>query len=100
MHQPLVTHLPRWCLTHMHIPTVSGQRRRTFCVDVKRVQLCDLGDIAVVLSKYRRHKEPKHTEIFAPNLPETIIAREVVGGYLRRSWVEPFRLRNILTQVL
>jgi hypothetical protein len=46
------------------------------------------GDVTVVLSKRRRNDGPKQTKILVTNLPETVPAREIVGVYLRRWWVE------------
>ena len=42
----------------------------------------------MVLSKRRRNDGPKQTNILVTNLPETVTAREIVGVYLRRWWVE------------
>ena len=84
----LITHLPRWKYTQIRIPTVNTQRRRTFWVYAKRARLRHLGDITVVLSKCRRHDGPKQTKILVTNLPETVPAREIVGVYLRRWWIE------------
>jgi hypothetical protein len=44
----------------------------------------------VVLSQWRRNDGPKHTKILVTNLPESVTAREIVGVYLRRWWVERF----------
>jgi hypothetical protein len=84
----LVTHLPRGKYTQIRIPTVNTQGRRTFWVDATRVRLRHLGDVTVVLSKGRRNDGPKQTKILVTNLPETVPAREIVGVYLRRWWVE------------
>lgn len=83
-----VTHLPRWQYTQMRIPTVNTQHRRTFWVYAKRARLRHLGDVTVVRSKRRRHDGPKQTKILVTNLPEVVSAREIVGVYLRRWWVE------------
>jgi hypothetical protein len=84
----LVTHLPRWKYTQIRIPAVNTQRRRTFWVYAKRARLRHLGDVTVVLSKCRRNDGPKQTKILVTNLPETVTAREIVGVYLRRWWIE------------
>jgi Transposase DDE domain len=84
----LVTHLPRWKYTQIRIPTVNTQRRRTFWVYAKRARLRHLGDVTVVLSKCRRNDGPKQTKILVTNLPEMVTAREIVGVYLRRWWIE------------
>jgi Transposase DDE domain len=84
----LVTHLPCWWYTRICIPTVNGQRRRTFWVYAKRVRLRHLGDVTVVLSKGRRNEWPKQTKILVTNLPEMVTARQIVAMYLRRWWVE------------
>jgi hypothetical protein len=84
----LVTHLPRWKYTQIRIPTVNTQRRRTFWVYAKRARLRHLGAVPVVLSKCRRNDGPKQTNILVTNLPETVTAREIVGVYLRRWWIE------------
>ena len=83
-----VTHLPRWKYTQIRIPTVNTQRRRTFWVYAKRARRRNLGDVTVVLSKCRRNDGPKQTKILVTNLPETVTAREIVGVYLRRWWIE------------
>jgi hypothetical protein len=84
----LVTHLPRGKYTQIRIPTVNTQRRRTFWVYAKRAQLRHLGDVTVVLSTCRRNDGPRQTNILVTNLPETVPAREIVGVYLRRWWIE------------
>ncbi len=84
----LVTHLPRWWYTQIRIPTVNGQRRRTLWVYAKQARRRQLGDVRVVLSKGRRNDGPKQTKILVTNLPETVSAREIVGVYLRRWWIE------------
>jgi hypothetical protein len=84
----LITHLPRWKYTQIRIPTVNGQCRRTFWVYTKRVRPRHLGDVTVVLSTCRRNDGPKQTKVLVSNLPETVPAREIVGVYLRRWWVE------------
>jgi len=62
--------------------------RRTFGVYAKRARLRHLDDVTAVLSKCRRNNRPKQANILVTNLPETVTAREVVGVYLRRWWVE------------
>ena len=42
----------------------------------------------MVLSKRRRHDGPKQTKRLVTHLPEPVTAREIVGVYLRRWWVE------------
>jgi hypothetical protein len=84
----LVTHLPRWWDTQIRIPTVNGQRRRTFWVYAKQARLRHRGDVTVVLSTCRRNDGPTQTKILVTNLPETVSAREMVGVYLRRWWIE------------
>jgi hypothetical protein len=84
----LVTHWPRWKYTQMRIPMVNTPHRRPFWVYAKRVRLRHVGDVTVVLSKRQRNDGPKQTTILVTNLPETVTAREVVGVYLRRWWVE------------
>jgi hypothetical protein len=83
-----VTHLPRWKYTQMRIPTVNIRHRRTLWVYVTRARLRHWGDVTVVLSQRRRNDGPKQTNILVTNLPESVTAREIVGVYLRRWWVE------------
>jgi hypothetical protein len=52
------------------------------------VQLHHLGHVTVVVSKSRRNDGPKQTNILVTNLPEPVTAREIVGVYLRRWWIE------------
>ena len=84
----LVTHLPRWKSAQIRMPTVNTQRRRTFWASAKRARLRHLGDVTVVRSTCRRNEGPKQTNILVTHLPETVTAREVVGVYWRRWWVE------------
>ena len=84
----LVTHLPRWWSMQIRIPTVNGQRRRTFWVYAKRTRWRHLGDVTVVLSQCRHNDGPQHTKILVTNLPETVPARQIVAIDLRRWWVE------------
>jgi hypothetical protein len=84
----LVTHLPRWHYQRIRLPTVNGQRRRTFWVFAKRAPLRHLGDVTVVLSKCRQTDGPNQTKLLVTNLPETVSARQIVAVYLRRWWVE------------
>jgi Transposase DDE domain len=84
----LVTHLPRWHYQRIRLPTVNGQRRRTFWVFAKRTQLQHVGDVTMVLSKCRQTDGPKHTKLLVTNLPDTVSARQIVAIYLRRWWVE------------
>jgi hypothetical protein len=84
----LVTHRPRWKSTPIRMPTVNTRPRRTVWVYVKRTRLRHVGDVTVVLSKRRRNDGPQQTKILVTNLPESVTAREIVGVYLRRWWVE------------
>ena len=84
----LVRHLPRWLYQRIWVPSLTTQRRRTCWVYAKRAPLRHLGDVTIVLSKPRRNDGPQQTKIFVTNLPETVTAREIVGVYLRRWWVE------------
>ena len=86
--EALVTHLPRWHYQRIRWPTVTGQRRRTFLVFAKRVQLRHLGDVTLVLSKCRHNDGPKQTKLLVTNLPETVSARQIVAIFLRRWWAE------------
>jgi hypothetical protein len=70
------------------LPTVNGQRRRTFWVYAKRAPLRHVGDVTVVLSKCRQTDGPHQTQLLVTNLPETVSARQIVAIYLRRWWVE------------
>jgi hypothetical protein len=83
-----VTHLPRWQYQCIRLPTVNGQRRRTFWVFAKRAQLRHVGDVTIVLSKCRQTDGPHQTKLLVTNLPETVSARQIVAVYLRRWWVE------------
>jgi Transposase DDE domain len=84
----LVTHLPRGQSTQMRMPTGNTRHRCTCWVYVKRARLRHLGDVTVVLSTRRRNDGPKQPKILVTNRPESVTAREMVGVYLRRWWVE------------
>jgi Transposase DDE domain len=94
----LVRHRPRGRSTQVRLPTVNTQRRRTFWVEAKRGQLRHWGHVTVVLSTCRRNDGPNQTTILLTNRPETVMARESVGVYLRRWWIE--LLRRELTGVV
>jgi hypothetical protein len=84
----LVNHVPRGQYPQIRLPPVNTQHRRTFWVYAKRARLRHLGDVTVVLSERRRNDGPTLTTILVTKLPETVTAREIVGVYLRRWWVE------------
>jgi hypothetical protein len=67
---------------------VKSQRRRTFWIYAKRVRPRHLGHVTLVLSECRRSDGPKQTKSLVTNPPETVSAREIVGVYLRRRWIE------------
>jgi Transposase DDE domain len=83
-----VTHLPRRKYLQIRMPTVNTQHQRTFWVSTTRVRLRHLGDVTVVLSTRRRNDGPRQTKILVTHRPETVTAREIVGVYLRRWWIE------------
>jgi hypothetical protein len=74
-----VTPLPRGTYPPIRIPTVNGQRRRPFWVYAKWVQLRQVGDVTVVLSKRRRNDGLKQTQILVTHLPDMVTVREIVG---------------------
>lgn len=88
MLKDLVTHLPRQYYQQTWVPAINGQRRRTFWVYSKRVELRHLGEVTIVLFKFRRNDGPKKVNIVVTNLPEEIAARQIVAIYLRRWSVE------------
>jgi hypothetical protein len=83
-----VTHLPRGKSTQLRMPAVNTQRRRTLWVDAKRARRRHRGDVTVVLRTCRRHQGPTPTKSLVTHRPETVTAREVVGVYGCRWWVE------------
>jgi hypothetical protein len=84
----LVTHLPRNLYTRTWIPKdIEGQGRQTFWIYGKRLCLCHVGDVTVVLSKKGRNVGPKHTKILVTNLPE-LTPRQGVSIYQKRWAIE------------
>jgi hypothetical protein len=75
---------------HGPSPLADQHYRRLLCAAYwgTETRLRHLGDVTVVLSTGRRNDGPRQTKILVTNLPETVTAREVVGVYLRRWWVE------------
>jgi hypothetical protein len=57
--------------------------RKTFWTDGKRLCLCHVGDVTLVLSKKGRNVDPKNTKIWGTNLPE-LTPRDVVSLYQKR----------------
>jgi hypothetical protein len=90
----LVTHLPRWHDQRLRLPTVTGQRRRTFWVCATRGQLRYLGDVTIVLSTCRQNDGPQQTTLLVTNLPETVSARQMVAISLRR-WEAELLFREL-----
>ena len=84
----LVTHLPRKLYQRTWIPTdIESQGRKTFWIYGKRLCLCHVGDVTVVLSKKGRNVGPKKTKILVTNLPE-LTPRQVVSIYQKRWAIE------------
>jgi hypothetical protein len=84
----LVTHLPRKLYQRTWIPKeIEGQGRKTFWVYGRRVCLCHVGDVTVVLSKKGRNVGPKKTKILVTNLPQ-LTPRQVVSIYQKRWAIE------------
>jgi hypothetical protein len=84
----LVTHLPRNLYQRTWIPKdIEGQGRKTFWTYGKRLCLCHVGDVTVVLSKKGRNVGPKKTKILVTNLLE-LTPRQVVRIYQKRWAVE------------
>ena len=84
----LVTHLPKTYYKRTWVPGLPGsKRRKTYWLYSKRLCLCHVGDVTVVLSKKGRNVGPKHTKILVTNLAEWT-PRQVVSCYQRRWPVE------------
>jgi hypothetical protein len=84
----LVTHLPRNLYQRTWIPKdIEGQGRKTFWIYGKRLCLCHVGDVTVVLSKKGRNVGPKKTKILVTNLLE-LTPRQVVSIYQKRWAIE------------
>jgi hypothetical protein len=84
----LVTHLPRKLYERTWIPKeIEGQGRKTFWIYGRRLCLCHVGDVTVVLSKKGRNLGPKKTKILVTNLPE-LTPRQVVSIYQKRWAIE------------
>jgi Transposase DDE domain len=88
MIQNLVTHLPRHLYQRTWIAKdIEGQGRKTFWIYGKRLCLCHVGDVTVVLSKKGRNVGPKNTKILVTNLLE-LTPRQVVSIYQKRWAIE------------
>jgi hypothetical protein len=84
----LVTHLPRNLYSRTWIPKeIEGQGRKTFWIYGKRLCLCHVGDVTMVLRKKGRNVGPKNTKILVTNLPE-LTPRQVVSIYQKRWAIE------------
>ena len=84
----LVTHLPRKLYHRTWIPKeIEGQGRKTFWMYGRRLCLCHVGDVTVVLSKKGRNVGPNKTKILVTNLPE-LTPRQVVSIYQKRWAIE------------
>jgi IS4 transposase len=84
----LVAHLPHKLYHRTWIPKdIEGQGRKTFWIYGKRLCLCHIGDVTVVLSKKGRNMGPKKTKILVTNLLE-LTPRQVVSMYQKRWTIE------------
>ena len=92
----LVTHLPRNLYQRTWIPKeIEGRGRKTFWIYGKRLCLCHVGDVTVVLSKKGRNVGPKNTKILVTNLPE--LTPRQVGEHLPKTLGH--RARELGTQI-
>jgi hypothetical protein len=66
------------------MPTVNGQRRRTFRGYAERVRRRPRGEGTVGRSTGRRHDGPQQTQSRVTNRPEPVTARQMVASYRRR----------------
>jgi Transposase DDE domain len=80
--------VPRKLSQRTWIPKdLVGQGRKTVWTYGRRLCLCQVGDVTVVLSKKGRHVGPKHPKMLVTNLPEWT-PRHVVSIYQKRWAIE------------
>jgi len=68
-------------------PLTKTNRRKTFWIYGKTINLNHIGEVTIVFSKTRRNAGPKNIKIIVTNLPD-VTAREVISIYQRRWSVE------------
>ena len=83
----LARHLKRECYQKTFISGINGRRKKCYWTFKKTVQLRDVGEVTIVLSKKRRNLGPKGIKVIVTNLP-TPCERTVLSIYQRRFLIE------------
>lgn len=83
----LSRHLKKECYRKTFIAGINTRHQRCYWTFSKTVQLRDVGEVTIVLSKKRRNSGPKHVKVIVTNLPDPNV-RAVLSIYQKRFLIE------------
>lgn len=83
----LVRHLIKKHYKRTNIPPLKSGRNKCYWTFCKKVDLRNIGEVTIVLSKKRRNSGPKSTKVIVTNLPNAS-AKTVLSIYQRRFMIE------------
>lgn len=83
----LSRHLKKGCYRKTFISGINTRRQRCYWTFSKTVQLRDVGEVTIVLSKIRRNCGPKNVKVIVTNLPSPSI-KTVLSIYQKRFLIE------------
>lgn len=83
----LCRHLQKGLYRKTFIQGINTRRQKCYWTFSKAVQLRDVGEVTIVLSKKRRNCGPKNTKVIVTNLPDPD-AKTVLNIYQKRFLIE------------
>ena len=83
----IAQHTKRSCYKQFRIPSINGNKQRSYWAFAKQASLRHIGDVTIVFSKARRNSGPKHVKVIVTNLP-SVTAKQVLCIYQRRFLIE------------
>jgi hypothetical protein len=83
----IAQHTKRSCYKQFRIPSINGNKQRSYWAFAKQASLRHIGDVTIVFSKVRRNTGPKHVKVIVTNLPN-VTAKQVLCIYQRRFLIE------------
>lgn len=83
----LCRHLKKGCYEKTFIPGINTRHKKCYWTFSKTVQLRDVGEVTIVLSKKRRNYGPKNIKVIVTNLPNPS-QKIVLSIYQKRFLIE------------
>lgn len=83
----LCRHLKKECYQKGFISGINTRHQKCYWTFLKTVQLRDVGEVTVVLSKKRRNCGPKNIKVIVTNLPNSSV-KTVLNIYQKRFLIE------------